>query len=44
MIIENGLALRPLDLDAVQAFVLIADLASQPQAETAGRPTWSALA
>jgi DNA-binding transcriptional LysR family regulator len=43
MIIENGLALRPLDLDAVQAFVLIADLASFTRAAEALDTTQSAV-
>src|SRR5580658_10210260 len=43
MIIENGLALRPLDLDAVQAFVLVADLASFTRAAEALDTTQSAV-
>jgi len=43
MIVENGLALRPLDLDAVQAFVLVADLASFTRAAEALDTTQSAV-
>lgn len=43
MSVANGLALRPLDLDAVQAFVLVADLASFTRAAEALDTTQSAV-
>jgi len=43
MTIENGSSIRPLDLDAVQAFVLVADLSSFTRAAEALDTTQSAV-
>ena len=43
MTIENGSLIRPLDLDAVQAFVLVADLSSFTRAAEALDTTQSAV-